>query len=78
MRAWAIKHWLQGIYVDTVSRTRHGAIECFMQNYMRGSAASRQKQWRDQYPANKAIHVARLDKAMDDWNRARGEKASHK
>jgi len=56
MKAWAIKHWRGGLYIDTVRRTRREAIDTFLQNFFRGSASSRRKKWND----DRKYHVHRV------------------
>jgi hypothetical protein len=55
MRAWAIKHWDKGLYIDTVSRTRAEAIRKFKLGYV-GAMDS----WKDdsKYGVHRAVRVA--------------------
>lgn len=57
MLGWAIKHWKGHLYIETVSRTRKEAIDTFQTQFYLGSSARRRKEWRKQYPANKAVRV---------------------
>lgn len=31
--AWAISHWIKGVYLDSIRATRREAIEYFRENY---------------------------------------------
>lgn len=33
VECWAVKHWREGIYADTVRRTRRESIAAFMEEY---------------------------------------------
>lgn len=52
--AWAVRHWRQGIYIDTVRRTRREAIEAFREqfNFSDDELAAMLR-----YGVNKAVRV---------------------
>jgi hypothetical protein len=54
MLVWAVAHWEQGIYAETVRRTRKEAIGAFMKRY-----ALPGKTWKSecQYRVHRAIRV---------------------
>lgn len=54
MRAWAIKHWDKGLYIDTVSRTRAEAVEKFKRGYV-----GARKDWKldSKYGVHRAVRV---------------------
>lgn len=60
MKAWAIKHWNGGLYVDTVRRTKREAIEVFKCKFYRGSGEKREKNWKDdsRYKIHRAVKVS--------------------
>lgn len=51
---WAIAHWKQGIYSETVRRTRKEAIDAFMERYARASSSWRSE---SQYGVHQAVKI---------------------
>ncbi len=53
-RAWAVRHWNGGLYVETIRRTRAEAIASFKEQFGVGDA-----EWRDdaKYGVHRAVHV---------------------
>ncbi len=42
VQGWAIRHWRQGLYAETIRRTRSETIDCFKEQF-----GITDKHWRD-------------------------------